>query len=243
MAKDTRNHRNPSVVNRLPRGRDETSLWRVLRPARVEEASACGLCRGHEAAVRTQGTFQPCYGRDEASWCALPNGVPSSKRRSGEQRSILRPPHASGSGYPSWAAIGRAMLDPSGPARVGMEPSSVLWYGKRWEAEQHSQYCSRPPPLATVFRPRRPDRLLRWNRNDGPSLAVLLRRVLPSHVPRWEPSLAAVGSRPGAAQFGTRHWQRIPQSVPCGAWRQPLQVRLRRPRRTSSRPWRNTATA
>ena len=99
MAKDTRNHRNPSVVNRLPRGRDEASLWRVLRPARVEEASACGLCRGHEAAVRTQGAFQPWYAEAEhlmspAQWCPVFE-----------------------------AAFGRATLDPPATSRIGQRLS------------------------------------------------------------------------------------------------------------------------
>lgn len=37
------------------------------------------------------------------------------------------------------------------------------------------------------------------------------------------------GKSSGTTQLGTRHWQRIPQSVPCGTWRRLLQIRPRNP--------------
>ena len=165
MTKDTRNHRSPSVMNRLPRGHEDASLRRMLQTSVWEEASACGLCRGHEAAVRTEDAFQPCYGRDEASWCALPSVVPSLKRRSGEQRSILRPPPAAGAAIPLGLPSGEQcsiLL----AFRVREGTLQVLWRDTL-ESLTTGSVLSRPPSLATVFGPRRQDRLLRWNSLDG----------------------------------------------------------------------------
>ncbi len=49
MAKDTRNCRSPSAVNRLPHGHEDASLRRMLQTSVWEEASAGGLCRRREA--------------------------------------------------------------------------------------------------------------------------------------------------------------------------------------------------
>ena len=84
----TRGAARTLVGNRLPHGHEDASLRRMLQTSVWEEASACGLCRGHEAAIRTRGAFQPCYGEAERLGALCPmvsrlrNGVRESNARS-----------------------------------------------------------------------------------------------------------------------------------------------------------------
>ena len=92
------------------------SLW--------DEASGrCRLCRGHEAAIRTQGAFQPCYEEAER-WCAC---LVRSTLRALDLTLTPRQQHS-------------LLGGPVGPSRrTGIAPQVSLVL-KHWKAEQQIQY-------------------------------------------------------------------------------------------------------
>ena len=127
MAKDTQNHRSPSVMNRLPRGHEDASLRRMGQTSVWEGASAYGLCRGCEATVRAFDLLRRCYG--EAKRCAPASMFPASEAvfRGACSNPVHRFPQPV-TVLSHSAAFGKSNARSIGPARVGMEPSSVLWH-------------------------------------------------------------------------------------------------------------------